>query len=559
VRRKTILEWVDAQDSRWGIPQGLDDWYSFGDVFDFLASTTRETIPLYLSSRVYVYAVLVPLADIEDLDVKDLLDWSVAADNTWAHEPDPEEEARPTIELRLRYSNSTTLTRAEPSFIYRDWHDVTQYVELNQKIAHVTDIHWMPDREAYCRVDENGNYQDLVTHRREGGHFVCCADETVLEPYMTLSSQAVVRLFDVTRGDLSTAGQLERSDETIDNPELSIYARRVTWSDHEGQAHAAKLRGFRVFRSPLSVGAAIQTLENERRVTQFAEYVALDLKHRCVTTCSCAPEALDSYFQDTGKPLETTPAFFRAEVLTRYKDDPDKYRLTPDYIACRGSWMLNYDINEENQVHAYLCDLQNLPNGEQLYWKAFNEAPKGFIAERAWKTDFLAEFADGYDPLVSLLQLAGEKYPSARISGDLVAMWVPDERSSRRLTYLVTDSVKEWEDAILGLAKLTVDSLNERGLKRLAKGLGCYDSEKRAIKTLRACLVARNLDDDVVCCALEEVWAVRSHGGVAHRGASSISDTRLHYRKLLEECDRALRTLGQYIANGLLDIPIRTP
>jgi hypothetical protein len=44
-------------------------------------------------------------------------------------------------------------------------------------------------------------------------------------------------------------------------------------------------------------------------------------------------------------------------------------------IDCRGGWSLrDFDTNEAGQVHAYICDLRNLPYQEQLYWKSFNES-----------------------------------------------------------------------------------------------------------------------------------------------------------------------------------------
>ena len=56
--------------------------------------------------------------------------------------------------------------------------------------------------------------------------------------------------------------------------------------------------------------------------------------------------------------------------------------------------MLNsYDVNEAGQVHAYISDLQALPNQEQVYWQSFNEEPKAKISERAFKNDFEGEWA----------------------------------------------------------------------------------------------------------------------------------------------------------------------
>lgn len=47
-------------------------------------------------------------------------------------------------------------------------------------------------------------------------------------------------------------------------------------------------------------------------------------------------------------------------------------------ITCRNAWDLpTFDINEAGQVHTYICYLAKLPYEDQLYWKSFNEWPRG--------------------------------------------------------------------------------------------------------------------------------------------------------------------------------------
>lgn len=97
------------------------------------------------------------------------------------------------------------------------------------------------------------------------------------------------------------------------------------------------------------------------------------------------------------------PAFFRPEVLSKYKADSDKYTLGDSSISCRGAWHLDtYDVNEAGQVHTYLVYLRKLPYEEQLDRKAHNEPPKGPISERARRADFEGRWTFDYDPLISL-------------------------------------------------------------------------------------------------------------------------------------------------------------
>ena len=102
-------------------------------------------------------------------------------------------------------------------------------------------------------------------------------------------------------------------------------------------------------------------------------------------------------------PWKISPTFFRPEVLQKYKADPEKYTIDGRSINCRGAWYLTtYDINEAGQVHSYIGYLAQLPYEEQLYWRSFNEWPKGNISKRAFQTDILGEFSKEDDPLAEL-------------------------------------------------------------------------------------------------------------------------------------------------------------
>jgi hypothetical protein len=153
------------------------------------------------------------------------------------------------------------------------------------------------------------------------------------------------------------------------------------------------MRGCQIIRPGISKQALIEreTAPHDHG-KQYASFLTLDWKNRVVREISCAPAATVNYFNESNLPFEIMPAFFRQEVLVKYKADPHKYRMTQRSISCRGSWTAG-------QVHAYLIDLRGLPFEEQLYWRAYNERPKAPISERAYETDFEDSWDLAYDPL----------------------------------------------------------------------------------------------------------------------------------------------------------------
>lgn len=85
---------------------------------------------------------------------------------------------------------------------------------------------------------------------------------------------------------------------------------------------------------------------------EYVDLIINDFKHNKICTHSCDPNELDSYFEDTGKPFATSPAFFNAEVLRKYKSDSEKFTVKSRSIECRGAWYLrSYDINDAGQVY----------------------------------------------------------------------------------------------------------------------------------------------------------------------------------------------------------------
>jgi hypothetical protein len=199
-------------------------------------------------------------------------------------------------------------------------------------------------------------------------------------------------------------------------------------------------------------------------------------------------------------PLQISPVFFNAQVLDKYKADPEKYRLGQRSINCRHAWSLQtYDVNEAGQVHTYITYLGNLPYAEQLYWKSFNEPPSGSISRRAFTTDIQGSWDTEHDPLQALLriveQIAADRAPWFKLRQQSLA---------EQLHYPVTTSTKQWTDALLNLAKIVVEGLDKPFFTAELKSLGCpTDAQWGTIKQAEAALAGRGIEPEVVAQAIE--------------------------------------------------------
>lgn len=429
------------------------------------------------------------------------------------------------------------------------------YIEILQKFVQVSDLHFLPERNAYCRLDKHGDIEDVISifnvpAKGQGYNgTIVTVSRGVLDNYLTMTDLGIVRTFDFTRWrPTQFAGWSNTQDEKqVVNDEL-IYRLVIE------PGHASYARGCQIVQSQVSKAALIKTLGTyDREDEQYASFIAHDWKHDVVTEISCAPGATANYFTESDLPFEMSSVFFRPEVLAKYKADTDKYDLDDRSISCRGTWHLQtYDINEVGQVHTYLIYLRALPYEEQLHWKAYNEKPKGPISERSFKTDFLGEWDLEYDPLNSI------KEKLRQLTIKQVSWWTLRSRNLMdNVHYPATTSADEWANEILHADQLLVEGFEERWLRKKAEDLGrTPDPQFRGLKLLAECLVGLGLDEDRALMTIKPLQTlhhfrskVKGHASgeeavsIRQDILSSYGSFRNHYRHLLSECDNSLQAI----------------
>ncbi len=369
-----------------------------------------------------------------------------------------------------------------------------------------------------------------------------------LDKFMALAKQSLVIRFDFTRfapGNFSGWGELDRSEGKFDD----IYY-------HGGSsAMGSFCNGVFVIRPRITVAKLVKQWKaaQDRSKLQYATFKIHDRKnHRDIET-SCAPAFLSNYFQDNDLPWELSPAFFRAEVLARFKSDPDKYTLEDRSISCRGGWYLkSYDVNAEGQVHAYIGDLAKLPDEEQQYWQSFNEWPKGSISARAHQTDMLGSWDIGYEPLGAL------KHTIAGLDKAPPDWWsVRGESLAAAVHHPATDSSKEWSDEVLALDHFLVEGFLLKPLRTRAEAIGCnIASGWGTLRVLQEMLRGLGHTEEsakAVTAPLQRLHGLRTevkgHSAVGKkRAAESRARTdhgslRAYFFALAADCERSLNTI----------------
>lgn len=338
------------------------------------------------------------------------------------------------------------------------------YFELNQEYAHLAGIHWRQEKHAYCRYDGYGDLDFIVTitnHDDKHNNIdVVSFKWEPLEEYLATSNASLVRKFDFT---LLRPGRFpgwsQNAPEDFHETDELFYKQKI-------DGEAAYTHGIQIIRPRRPSETIFKGITDAwfgRKNKQYAEFIANDWRNGRIAKISTDPRATCNYFGSEGNtlPFELSPAFFRPEVLLKYKTDRDKYTVGERDISCRAAWHLEgIDINEAGQVHAYICDLRRLPYTEQLHWLSYNEAPKADISQRAVINDFKGEFVTFMQPLRKVISIVRRWYENE------VSWWtLRDRKLLERVNTPVTASRDEWAEAFMDLAKLVVEGFELKAIR----------------------------------------------------------------------------------------------
>ncbi len=185
---------------------------------------------------------------------------------------------------------------------------------------------------------------------------------------------------------------------------------------------------------------------------------------------TCDPDRLDNNFgANPGAPHYLTPVYFRREVLKRYYELPEKSLIEGSYVSCGGLWGLDIDNDHPDHVMVFLGDLgRDLPEMERPYWRSFNVVPTGRPSRTVIMRALLAQPTAPEAPdlrFKSAYRRFNTKWQE-RLGWSLFKEPEPDDAHVlQRLRVPLNTSQPEFEDQVMGLAKVMVDALNERTIQ----------------------------------------------------------------------------------------------
>lgn len=441
-----------------------------------------EVVIHAIADYTFIDSIVVPNELLAKMSLADLAQWGFDSHSPIASYVYGGGKDEMWIERGVRrgYDGQQNGTQLVFSRTFEGWSGPGRnYVEVNQEYTHLAEIHWREEKRAYCRFNHRGDLEPAVSvtmHDDKGSNMtlVTFAWEP-LEEYLSVYNAALVRRFDFTllRRE-SFGGWPQEPPEDVHESEEFFYHRKIL------PGYAAYTAGIQIIRPHRPEKVVKKNIKDGwfgSKDKRYAEFIAHDWRNNRIVTVSTDPSATTNYFEakDNTLPFELSPAFFRPEVLSKYKTDRDKYTLGEREITCRAAWHLRgFDVNQAGQVHAYIGDLRKLPYEEQLHWVAHNEPPKASISQRAYVNDFKGEFVHFSEPPAQLLT-------AIRRWHDTKVLWwkLRDEKLLDRVNTPLTTSRDEWAEAFMDLAKLVIEGFETTPIRQSldAAQLG-YDKDK---------------------------------------------------------------------------------
>ena len=178
-------------------------WLEASDVMSFLTENAKNPwVVAYLSSSppslALVYSAFVPKAAVNPLDIDDLLKWPDNYRKGWCVYYD-EPQAGIVLPLTASDQGSKTLAQGEQLVFTRTDNEDQSYVEILQKLAHVTGVHEDKQQGIWYRIGRSGKKEAVVRVFMNGVERVVFFHQDVLSTYAELTNTVMVRVFDFTK------------------------------------------------------------------------------------------------------------------------------------------------------------------------------------------------------------------------------------------------------------------------------------------------------------------------------------------------------------------------
>jgi hypothetical protein len=451
----------------------------------------------------------------------------------------------------------------EPLIFWRDFHGVRpSYLEVSEEFRLFHNLHYDGKQSIFTKITDAGNEEviiQLAPKRIDIRH-------SALKQFLAIKKMYLSLQFDCrehSNYDLEELGLKEGTTPT----RSPLIAYNLSFGDLlTPQKSFSRLLGKKLIKPyPLSK-SGFWGFE-KRKKQCFEKFIISSDKHGRDIVSNSNPDRLANNFgANKNAPNYLTPVFFRRGVLDKYYSSPSRYSIEDGYLRCAGLWGMTIDNHNDGYIVAWLGDLgRDLPYEEQLHWRSYNIQPIGGPSEIFINRQILAIptdsdrpdllFKQQYDQLLSV---------SEEILGwhILLPLSKEDIQHLECIRLPASEEQKEFDELVLSLAKLLVDSLNEKKLlsyiptkekEGFNKGITRLDVVLKrvwGIDTSEHIKFLRDLQELRSCGAVHRKGT--NYGSIASKIGLDKSSFKATFKSLLFKALEFLKLLDTVIRRGAL-------
>lgn len=443
----------------------------------------------------------------------------------------------------------------EPIVIFREFHGMKDdYLEIQEEFRLFHNLYADPKRNVLVKIHDDGSEEDAVIIESRKVDI----KTKFIRQYMAARQMGLAIYFDSFRYSKEEFSKEEYSKFSCKKNEkdISYFVHIGPWDSIFGDENKSisRLLGKRIILPP-SIEKSGKWPFKERK-EKFEEFIIGTDEDGGHVYYTSDPDKLANYFgANPNAPHYLTPVFFKKEVLSKYYNNPEKFSVEDGYLRCVGLWGVRMDNDHPDVVMVFLGDLGlYLFHTEQLYWKSYNIPPEGKMSSTCFKRSFLAQFADPNSEDLTFKSLF-QQFSTKWFDKFGWPLFVPlDQKDSHLFVALrvpVTNDNAEFDTQVLAIAKILVDSLNE---KELGKSIEEDSKELRGIAKFEKFLSEKSMPDHQKYIEfLKDLYALRS-SGVGHRKGKryqKISERFELDKKPLQEVFKGILQKGEGLLNDL--------
>jgi hypothetical protein len=530
-----------------GIDRQSDGALSFLDFRDWIARKEHQAKDWIVAacsheensgaSEFFTFSVLCPA---EEATMKRLLstpDWGEVRPELGMLSFSPSENGE-VLNYDPGLEASLDGTKLKPFTIRRNFHGYKPAVfELVQNFLLYHEAFFEADKCEYRHIDEDGGIQTVARLDQRNDDSTILVDAHHLKDYLAANRCCLLRLHDHRRKTTEDINSLiggERRQTSLTGADFHFLLVLFTEGPWNGWRSFSRLTGKDLIRPYPEPDKSHTSWATGELREQYESFIIGTHENGTPIESTCDENRLSNYFTDRGTPHFLTPVFFSPDVLSKYREEPKRYHVNAGSVSCLDIWTIDIDITGEQLVQVWLGDLGGIPCKEQKHWRQFNVPPRGTITKERFARDFMAEFVPSTDPIYNF-HVAFEtlqRVTKEELGEELFRVLDPKDQHAYQTIHLpVTDEWKEFDEQILSLAKVTVDSLNVNFLWRKSGKTMDEDAIKGPLDLLEAWLNGIGADEIVgrtILRPLRAIWRLRS-AGAAHRKGAEFSKVLSRY------------------------------